>query len=64
MVHLVDPVNGGHRQSVQERRDLSHVLAGPGKGWTWHPFEVDGGGNGPGPSSGFGEVDDGGSFHP
>jgi hypothetical protein len=38
------------------------VLASPGKGWTWRTFMVDGGGNGSGPSSGFGEVDGGSSL--
>jgi hypothetical protein len=64
MVHLIDPIGGGHGQSVQEHHGHDHVLAGPGKGWTQHPFMVDGEGDGPSQSSSFGEVDGGGSLHP
>jgi hypothetical protein len=62
MVHLMDPIGGGRGQSVQERYSCSHVLAGMDKGWTRHPFVVDGGGDGLGPSLGLGEVDGGSSF--
>jgi hypothetical protein len=63
MVHLIDPIGGGLRQSIQERCGYDHVLAGPGKGWTWHTFMVDGGDDGSSPSSDFGEGDGGGSLH-
>jgi hypothetical protein len=61
MVHLIDPIGGGLRQSIQERCGYDHVLASPGKGWTWHTFMVDGGDDGSSPSSDFGEGDGGGS---
>jgi hypothetical protein len=64
MVHLVDPIGGGCGQRVQERRGRSHVLAGPSIGWTRRPFIVDGEGDGPAVSSGFGEVNGGGSLCP
>jgi hypothetical protein len=51
-IHLVDHAGGGRGQSVQKS-----------KGWTWRPFIVDGNSDVPGPSSGFGEVDGGGSLH-
>jgi hypothetical protein len=55
---------GGREQGIQERCGHSHVLAGPGKSWRWCTFVVDGGGDGSGPSSGFGEVDGDGSLCP
>jgi hypothetical protein len=64
MVHPVHPIDGGHGQSVQKHHCRGHVLAGPSKGWMWHPLVVDGGSEGPGPSSGFGEVDACGLHHP
>jgi hypothetical protein len=62
-VHLVDPVGGGSGQSIQECCDRGHVLAHPSKGWRWCIFMVDGGGDDSGSSSGFGEVNGGGSLH-
>jgi hypothetical protein len=64
MVHLIHPIGGGRGQSVHERRGRNHVLASPSIGWMWRPFVVDGGGDGLGLSSGFGEVDGDVSFHP
>jgi hypothetical protein len=64
MVHAVHPVGGGRRQIVQERHCRGHVLAGHGEGWAWWRLAVDGGGNGPSPSLGLGEVDGCGSLHP
>jgi hypothetical protein len=35
----------------------NHIMAGPSKGWAPWPLVVDGGGDGPSPSSGLDEVD-------
>jgi hypothetical protein len=51
-------------QSIQERYSRGHVLAGPGKSQMWRTFVVDGGNDGFGSGSGFGEVVGGGSLRP
>jgi hypothetical protein len=63
MVHLVHPVGKGNVQCVQEHRHSSHILVGPGEGQVWWPLAIDGGDDGPGPSSGHGEVDGCGPLH-
>jgi hypothetical protein len=64
MVHLANPIGGGCRQSIQESYGRGHVLVDLGKSQMWCTFMVDGDGDGFGSSSGFGEVDGGGSLHP
>jgi hypothetical protein len=64
LVHLADPVGRGHGQRIQECYGHGRVLAGPSKGLRWRTLVVDGGSNGSGPSSGFGEVNGGGSLCP
>jgi hypothetical protein len=64
MVHLTNPIGGVHGQSIQECCSHDHILAGPCKGWMRHTFVVDGVSDGYGSSSGFGEVNGGGSLCP
>jgi hypothetical protein len=62
MVHLADPVSGGHGQSIQERSCHGHILASPGKSQMWHTHIIDGGGGSSDSSSRFGKVIGGGSL--
>jgi hypothetical protein len=64
LVLLVDPNDGGHRRGIQECCGCSHILASPSKGGMQRTFMVVGGGDGPGPSSSFGEIDWGGPLRP
>jgi hypothetical protein len=63
-LHLVHLVGGGHMQCVKKHSCHGHIPAGPSKVWMRHPVMVHGGGDGPGPSLGLGEVNGCGSLCP